>query len=143
VTADRVAGWTGRRFGGRRGPLTLLILVVLVGAVVLATSAFQGALSYYRTPSELHAEPPTGHQRIRVGGLVEPGSLQHHGATVRFVLTDGAHDVDVVSTGTPPQTFRAGKGAVVEGFLGAGGVFDALRVVVRHDNQYRPPRSDR
>ncbi len=124
-----------------RGPLLLLGVVVLVAVVVLATSGFKSTLTYYKTPSDLVSSPPAAGQRLRLGGLVEPGTIHHHNATVRFVLTDGAQEIPVVSTGTPPQTFRANQGAVVEGVLGSGGVFRADTVMVRHSNQYQPPRS--
>lgn len=126
-----------------RGRLALLGLVVLVAVVVVAASGFKGTLTYYKTPTDIVSSPPLNNQHLRVGGLVVKGSVHHHGAVVRFELTDGAHDLNVVSTGTPPRTFRAGQGAVVEGRLASGGIFRADRVLVRHSNQYEPPRTDK
>jgi len=123
----------------RRTHLLLLGLVVAVGLVIVAVAALQGSLTYYRTPTDLVTTPPSTSESVRLGGLVTVGSVTHHGAVVRFVMTDGAHDVDVVTRGTPPSTFRGGQGAVVEGHVLAGGGFDATRVMVRHSNQYRPP----
>ena len=127
----------GRARRPGRAPLVVLVVVAVVGVVLVAMSAMQGTLTYYRTPSELLSDPPA--QAVRVGGLVVAGTVIHHGATVRFVLTDGAHDVTVVTDGAPPATFRAGQGAVVEGHLLTGGLFRADQVIVRHSNQYRPP----
>lgn len=123
---------------GWRGRLPLLVLVVAVVAAVslIATAGAEGTLTYYRTPSELIASP-SSHQ-VRLGGLVVDGSIHRHGATVRFALTDGKHQVEVVSRTVPPRTFRAGQGAVVNGNLDDNGVFEARSVVVRHDNQYQP-----
>lgn len=135
----RPAGRGAGRWGGRRGPLLLLGLVLAVAVVVIATSGFKSTLTYYKTPTDLITNPPGAGQHLRLGGLVETGTVHHHDATVRFVLTDGAQEIPVVSTGTPPQTFRAGQGAVVEGVLGSGGVFRANTVIVRHSNQYQPP----
>ncbi|HET7328183.1 MAG TPA: cytochrome c maturation protein CcmE [Nocardioidaceae bacterium] len=132
---------TGSR-ASRKSPrrrAALVALVVLMGAVVLAVSGFEGTLTYYRTPTEVAAKPPPPDERFRVGGMVVPGSIRHDDAGVHFVLTDGATDLEVVSSSSPPRTFRAGEGAVVEGDLVADGVFAAELVVVRHSNEYRPP----
>jgi cytochrome c-type biogenesis protein CcmE len=138
TTAAAGFSWRGRG----RAPFLLLGLVLVVALVVIATSGFKSTLTYYKTPTDLVTNPPASNQRLRLGGLVESGTISHHGATVRFTLTDGAQEVEVVSTGTPPQTFRAGQGAVVEGVLGNSGVFRADTVIVRHDNQYQPPGTD-
>jgi cytochrome c-type biogenesis protein CcmE len=131
---------SGAAFRGRRPRVALAALVaaVLVLVGVLVAGALQHSLSYYRTPTQL-AQSPQGDRSVRVGGLVVAGTVRHRGATVRFVLTDGAHDLRVVTTGAPPATFRAGQGAVVEGHLLPSGVFDADQVLVRHSNEYHPP----
>jgi cytochrome c-type biogenesis protein CcmE len=119
-----------------RIPLLVLVVAVVAGVSLLATAGAEGSLTYYRTPSELLAAPSS--HAVRLGGLVVDGSIHHHGATVRFALTDGDHQVEVVSRTVPPRTFRAGQGAVVDGTLDDRGVFEASSVVVRHDNQYEP-----
>ncbi|WP_310963399.1 cytochrome c maturation protein CcmE [Nocardioides terrisoli] len=121
----------------RRLPLLVVVIAVLAAAGLLSAAAMQGTFDYYRTPSELDANAVSSQQSVRLGGMVEPGSVHHHGAEVRFVLTDGAHDVVVVSHGTPPSTFRGGQGAVVIGHYIDGKVFRADSVEVRHSNQYR------
>lgn len=124
------SGWRGRI------PLLALVVAVIVGVALLAGAGAEGSLSYYRTPSEVLAAPSGG--QVRLGGLVVPGSIHRQGQTVRFALTDGKHQVEVVSDVVPPQTFRSGQGAVVQGTLDGRGVFEARSVVVRHDNQYKP-----
>lgn len=131
MTALRIpGGWRARL------PLLVLVVAVVVGVSLLATAGAEGTLTYYRTPSEVLAAP-SSHQ-VRLGGLVVAGSIHRSGGTVRFALTDGKHQVEVVSDVVPPQTFRPGQGAVVQGTLDDHGVFDAHSVVVRHDNQYKP-----
>ncbi|MEX0429326.1 cytochrome c maturation protein CcmE [Nocardioides sp. DS6] len=131
MTALRIPrGWRARL------PLLVLVLAVVVAVSLLATAGAEGTLTYYRTPSELLAAP-SSHQ-VRLGGLVVDGSIHRHDGTVRFALTDGKQQVEVVSRTVPPQTFRAGQGAVVNGTLDDRGVFEARSVVVRHDNQYEP-----
>lgn len=132
---------TGAALRGRRPLVAVLVLAaaVLVLAVVLVGAALNHSLSYYRTPTQLVGNPQ-GDRSVRVGGLVVAGTVHHQGARVRFVLTDGANDLHVVTTDAPPSTFRAGQGAVVEGHLLSDGVFRADQVMVRHSNEYHPPR---
>lgn len=127
---------------GRRPRIAVVLLaaVVVVLGGVMAAAALNHSLSYYRTPTELATDAP-GTSSVRVGGLVVAGSVHHVGPRVRFVLTDGAHDLKVVTTDAPPSTFRAGQGAVVEGHLLQDGVFRAEQVMVRHSNVYEPPGS--
>ena len=136
---------SGVRYGGlsRQAAVAGAVLVVVAVAVVavLVSAALQHSLSYYRTPSEL-VNAPQGAGSVRVGGLVVAGSVHHSGPQVRFVLTDGATDLHVVTTDAPPATFRAGQGAVVQGHVLPDGVLSADVVMVRHSNQYRPPGTD-
>lgn len=127
-------GWRGRL------PILVLVVAVVAGVSMLATAGAEGTLTYYRTPTELLASPSGNHQ-VRLGGLVVAGSITRDAGTVRFELTDGAHQVEVVSHTVPPQTFRAGQGAVVDGVMGRNDVFLASSVIVRHDNQYQPAQT--
>jgi cytochrome c-type biogenesis protein CcmE len=128
----------------RRRPPTVAVvvlgatLVLLVG--VLVAAALNHSLSYYRTPSEL-VSSPSADRSVRVEGLVVAGSVHHAGAEVRFVITDGSHELHVVTRDAPPSTFRPGQGAVVQGHLLPGGVFRADQVMVRHSNDYHPAGS--
>ena len=122
----------------RRARGTLLGLVVAAALVLAAVAVLKGSLTYYETPTDMVTRPPASSESVRLGGLVTAGSVRHRGAVVRFVLTDGAHDVDVVTRGTPPSTFRGGQGAVVEGHVLPDGRFEASRVLVRHSNVYKP-----
>lgn len=118
----------------------LLVALVALGAVgVLAVAGLQGSLVYYRTTSELVADPGLQGQRLRLGGLVIEGSVETTPDGVRFALTDGVQDVPVVNTGSPRGVFQEGQGAVVEGVLGEDGVFRSDVLMVKHDNEYRPP----
>ena len=118
----------------------------LVGAGVaaiigwLAFSGVGNALVYYLTPTELAArgEAAIG-QSIRLGGLVEPGSVSGSATDLTFVLTDGDTEITVHSTVAPTSSFREGAGAVVEGALRADGVFEADEVLVKHDENYVAP----
>lgn len=117
-----------------------VLLVAGVAAVTLGWAAGNGlgsSLVYYATPSDLaHSKPG---QRVRLGGYVEPGSLQVRGSTVSFVVTDGRTELRVVQTGSVPSLFREGRGVIVEGALDADRVFHSDTLIVKHDNNYRAP----
>lgn len=138
MTASDVTTAHRRR---RQLPVRLLLVagVVLVAVGVLAIAGLQGSLVYYRTTSELVADPELQGQRVRLGGLVVDGTVETTAEGVRFELTDGVQDVPVVNTGQPRGVFQEGQGAVVEGSLGADGVFRSDVLLVRHDNEYRAP----
>lgn len=119
--------------------LLVLAVVVLAGIGVLAFAGLSGSLVYYKTTSELLADPGLQGHRVRLGGLVVSGSVHKSAAGVGFELTDGVHEVPVVNTGQPKGVFRDGQGAVVEGVLGHDGVFRSDVLLVKHSNQYEPP----
>ena len=126
----------------RRRPWGILVLVGVVLVVVgyLAFSSIGTALVYYLTPTELldRGDAAVG-ETVRLGGLVEVGSVSGPATDLRFVLTDGENDVPVHSTVAPTRSFREGSGAVVEGALGRDGVFEATQVIVKHDENYEAP----
>ncbi|MFY1671473.1 cytochrome c maturation protein CcmE [Plantactinospora sp. WMMB334] len=115
-----------------------LSAAVLTGTGVLVYAGFQGALSYYRTPAELAADPDALLSRTRLGGAVVPGSVRHEGGETVFRLASEGREITVRQRGVPPEAFRAGRDAVVEGVLGTDGVFHADQILVRHGNDYRP-----
>jgi cytochrome c-type biogenesis protein CcmE len=125
----------GRRWGA------LLGVAVVVGVIAyLAFSSVGNALVYYVTPTELLARGNAAvGLTVRLGGLVKVGSVQGSGNTISFVLTDGTHELRIDSSVLPTRSFREGIGAVVEGELGADGVFHANQVIVKHDENYVAP----
>ena len=107
---------------------------------VASFSSVGNALVYYVTPTELLARGDAAvGQTVRLGGLVKAGSVQGSGSHISFVLTDGTHELPVTSNALPTRSFREGIGAVVEGELGADGVFQATQVIVKHDENYVAP----
>jgi len=127
----------------RRVPVRLLLVAVvaLTAVAVLAFAGLSGSLVYYKTTSELVSDHGLVGQRVRLGGLVVTGSVQRTADGVRFELTDGVQEVPVVNTGQPRGVFSDGQGAVVEGVLGADGVFRSDVLLVKHSNAYEPPAS--
>ena len=126
----------------RRRPWGILVLIAVVLAVIgyLAFSSVGNALVYYLTPTELlgRGEAAVG-ETVRLGGLVEAGSVTGPATDLSFVVTDGESRIEVHSTVAPTRSFREGSGAVVEGALGTDGVFEATQVIVKHDENYQAP----
>jgi cytochrome c-type biogenesis protein CcmE len=118
------------------------IAVVGVGvAATLALSALQSNLSYFFSPSQVHAgEHPTD-AVFRVGGLVVEDTLRREtdGLTVRFEVTDNAQVLPVSYTGILPDLFGEGQGVVAKGRIGTDGTFYADEVLAKHDESYMPP----
>ena len=84
------------------------------------------------------AKAPAPGLRLRVGGLVQEGSVVKQGNEVRFVVTDLAHTVPVTFRGILPDLFREGQGVIAEGHF-KDGVFAANEVLAKHDEKYMPP----
>ncbi len=127
----------------RRLTLLGLALLGLFTATALVLTALEDNLVFFFSPSDLVAGGFEG-QRIRLGGLVEPGSVQRggDGVTATFSVTDTAHTVAVTFTGLLPDLFREGQGVVAEGRFGPDGVFRATDVLAKHDENYMPPEVD-
>jgi cytochrome c-type biogenesis protein CcmE len=119
-------------------------LALLALAAWLISSAFQKNLVFSVTPTELLASPDRA-RNLRMGGLVEKGSLRREGdgVSVDFIITDMVQRVPVRYSGILPDLFKEGKGAVVQGKLGADGVFAATEVLAKHDENYMPPDAAR
>ena len=95
--------------------------------------------SYFYMPGDLATADLRPGQRIRLGGLVEEGSIvRGQGATVAFAVTDKDKSVKVTYTGILPDLFREDQGVITEGSFGPDGVFVADSVLAKHDERYMP-----
>jgi cytochrome c-type biogenesis protein CcmE len=122
----------------RRLAFLVLGLAVLGFAAALVLSAFDENLRFFYSPSELaEATIPQG-RIVRIGGLVEEGSLRRSGQDARFRVTDLARTVEVAYRGQLPDLFREGQGVICEGTLGEDGTFRAAEVLAKHDETYMP-----
>ncbi|HNR77570.1 MAG TPA: cytochrome c maturation protein CcmE [Parvularculaceae bacterium] len=129
----------------RRFYLAAGIFIFAAGAVALTLNALKGSITYFYLPSDLAAleEKPT--TAIRLGGLVETGSLAY-GETeedrkphVAFAVTDGDTRINVAYVGLLPDLFREGQGVIAHGRLTDSGDFVADEVLAKHDENYMPP----
>jgi cytochrome c-type biogenesis protein CcmE len=124
----------------RRLTLIAAAGAVLVVAVGLLLFAMSNRLTFFQSPSDIVALAPPATDRIRLGGMVEEGSVvKDPDGTVRFSVTDFSATIPVVYHGLVPDLFAEGKGVVTEGHVGADGIFAADTVLARHDENYMPP----
>lgn len=108
-------------------------------ASTLTLYALGQKTSYFYMPADLKAGAPESGQRIRLGGLVEKGSIVRGGGTeVMFAVTDQDHTVKVAYNGILPDLFREEQGVVTEGAMRADGIFVAESVLAKHDETYMP-----
>jgi cytochrome c-type biogenesis protein CcmE len=128
----------GLRPKHQRLVLLALALVALVGAALLAAWALRNQASYFYVPSDMVGDPPAPGQAVRLGGMVEAGSLKTRadGVTVDFVVGDGKARVPVTFSGIVPDLFVEGSGVVAEGSLRPDGTFAATNLLAKHDENY-------
>ena len=120
--------------------LLVVALVVVAGAVLLAIWGLRNQASYFYVPSDITADPPAPGQAVRLGGMVEAGSLKTRadGVTIDFIVGDGEARVPVVFAGIVPDLFVEGSGVVAEGSLRPDGTFEATNLLAKHDENYMP-----
>lgn len=119
-----------------------IALAVALGAVAwLVVGPLRSNIQYFRTASEaVERREEDGDRRFRLAGEVVAGSMSTTGQGVEFDVTDGSATVHVVHRGDPPQLFDDGVPVVCEGSWSEDGAhFSSDRILIRHDNQYRPP----
>jgi cytochrome c-type biogenesis protein CcmE len=114
-------------------------MVFLALASGLTLYALGQKTSYFFMPGELQAAVLEPGQRIRLGGLVEKGTVvRGEGTAVAFAVTDQVHSVKVAYSGILPDLFREEQGVVTEGTFREDGVFVADSVLAKHDENYMP-----
>jgi cytochrome c-type biogenesis protein CcmE len=126
----------GRRIG-------IAIVVVLAAVAYLAISGVRSNKSYYVTIQELHAMGPKAYTRhLRVAGNVEPGSIQHSGTNVNFVLIENANKLHVSYLGEdpPPDTYKDNAQALAIGTYGHDGIFHATQLQAKCASKYAPAK---
>ena len=126
----------------RRLVVVLACMAGLGSAAALTLNAFSNTMVFFMTPADLAEKNPPPGQTVRLGGMVEAGSLKRTiedgepGATFR--VTDGKSAVTVAYTGILPDLFREGQGVVALGSLLPDHSFHAQEVLAKHDETYMP-----
>lgn len=118
--------------------MILLTFVALIVSTGLIGYALRDGINFFRSPSQVAAEPPEPTEVFRIGGLVEEGSLvRGEGETIRFSVTDGGASIAVTYTGVLPDLFGENEGMVGTGRY-VNGVFEASEILAKHDETYMP-----
>lgn len=122
----------------RRVQIIALAAAALVVSTALIGYALRDGINFFRSPSQIAAEPPPPSEVFRIGGLVEAGSLRRgEGEVIRFNVTDGGAVVAVTYKGVLPDLFAENQGMVGTGTY-ADGVFTATEILAKHDEDYMP-----
>ncbi|WP_343347717.1 cytochrome c maturation protein CcmE [Sphingomicrobium sp. XHP0239] len=121
--------------------LVLIAVGAIAGAALLALWGLQGRAAFFVTPSEIVEGTVETGVPLRLGGMVEDGSIERStdGLEVRFRLADTEASTTVAYRGITPDLFVEGSGAVAEGQLAPDGTFVADRILAKHDENYMPP----
>ena len=123
----------------KRLTFVLIALILLGASAALVLSAFEDSIVFFHSPSDIATKKVALDKRLRLGGLVEKGSVvKKKDAVVNFRITDTAHSVAVSYKGILPDLFREGQGVVTEGRM-VENVFKAEEVLAKHDENYMPP----
>ncbi|MDP4991803.1 cytochrome c maturation protein CcmE [Marivita lacus] len=122
----------------RRIQVIALATVALILSTALIGYGMRDGINFFRSPSQVVAEPPSPNETFRIGGLVEEGSIvRGQGSTVSFRVTDGGATVPVTYAGVLPDLFSENEGMVGTGRF-VDGVFEASEILAKHDEEYMP-----
>ncbi|WP_294608586.1 cytochrome c maturation protein CcmE [uncultured Roseovarius sp.] len=122
----------------RRVQVIAIAALALVAATALIGYGMRDGINFFRSPTQVLAEPPAPNEVFRIGGLVEDGSLRRgDGEVIRFNVTDGGGIVPVTYRGVLPDLFEENQGMVGTGSY-RNGVFEASEILAKHDESYMP-----
>ncbi|MBM2322747.1 MULTISPECIES: cytochrome c maturation protein CcmE [Marivita] len=122
----------------RRIQVIALATVALILSTALIGYGMRDGINFFRSPSQVIAEPPAPNETFRIGGLVTEGSIvRGQGSTVSFSVTDGGATVPVTYSGVLPDLFTENEGMVGTGRY-INGVFEASEILAKHDEEYMP-----
>lgn len=120
--------------------LALVALAALIAAGLIAASALRDKASYFYTPTTLVRDKVEAGQAVRLGGMVQRGSITRaaDGVSINFIVADQYTRQSVFYRGITPDLFVEGSGVVADGRLRGDGVFVADSLLAKHDEKYVP-----
>lgn len=122
----------------RRIQVIIILLGSLLIASVLIGYGLREGISYFKSPTELTSSPPRSDQLIRVGGLVEGGSIKMKAdGEISFLVTDQNKSIEVRYRGILPDLFSENQGVIGSGYF-VEGIFEANEILAKHDEKYMP-----
>lgn len=126
----------------QRMALAGLALLAVAAAALLALSALKDQAAFFYAPSDVKRSGVPLGRAVRLGGMVQAGSLHKaaDGVTIDFTVTDGLATTPVRFAGIVPDLFRERSGVVAEGSFRPDGSFVATNLLAKHDEKYMPPQ---
>lgn len=120
--------------------LAMIAVFALICAGLIAAAALREEASYFYTPTTLASANVAPGKAIRLGGMVQKGSIVRaaDGVSIIFTVQDKDNTQKVAYRGITPDLFVEGSGVVADGRLGADGIFIADSLLAKHDENYVP-----
>ena len=122
----------------RRIQIILILITSLAISSILIGYGLRDGISYFKSPTDLANNPPSSTKLIRIGGLVEVGSLLiDSSGSINFKVTDGNESISVSYSGILPDLFSEGQGMIGKGYFKSN-LFVAKEILAKHDEKYMP-----
>ena len=116
-----------------------LVLTTVILSVYLILKSLEENVVYFLSPSEIFNSQKIPKEKIRIGGMVKNNSIKVNSNTINFIITDFKKEILVIYSGSVPNLFKEGKGVVAEGNLLNRNMFEAKKILAKHDENYMPP----
>ena len=119
----------------------ILVLISLILAVFLILKSLEENVIYFQSPTEIKELSEVNSKKIRVGGMVQTGSIQRQKNSLKMtfrVIDEKNNVIPVKYNGVVPDLFKEGKGVVAQGKI-ENGVFNSTEILAKHDENYMPP----
>ena len=128
---------------GKKVKLRILFLFLLLATIILSVYLILKSLEenvvYFISPTEIKNLTEINLDKIRIGGMVKNKSIKIKSNKINFIITDFKNEINVSYSGSVPNLFAEGKGAVAEGYLKDRSYFNAIKILAKHDENYMPP----
>ena len=116
-----------------------LVLTTIILSVYLILKSLEENVVYFLSPSEIFNSQEIPKEKIRIGGMVKNNSIKVNSNAINFIITDFKKEILVIYSGSVPNLFKEGKGVVAEGNLLNRNMFEAKKILAKHDENYMPP----
>ena len=116
------------------------IFLLSVIAIFFIIKSLNRNILYFSSPTEIKQREDIQFGKVmRVGGMVQKGSITINQKDILFTVTDFENEIIISYSGTVPSLFAEEKGVVAEGRLRDKNFFIADRILAKHDENYMPP----
>ena len=116
-----------------------LVLASIILSIYLILKSLEENVVYFLSPTDIKNLKEIDVKKIRVGGMVKNQSISVKSEAINFIITDFTNEINVSYSGSVPNLFEEGKGVVAEGFLKDKNYLRAVKIIAKHDENYRPP----